>query len=267
MAAHRSGWLLGCYTTVFYVVLYVPIIVLVVLSFNDAVGIGFPVRSLTGRWYREAFTHGQLMPALRASLLVGVASATVGTLLALLLALGLRGLGGLRTAVMPLLLVPIVTPGIVSGVMLLVFAGVVGVPYGLWSTAFPAHVTWVLPFAFLTLFPRIDLLDRALEEAAMDLGARRWQVFSRVVLPIIQPALLATTLFAFTISFDEFVRTLFLAGSRRTAPIELWVMMQEQTVPFLPAVGVVVMAVSMAVASIGFLVSRRADRSFIQTQP
>jgi spermidine/putrescine transport system permease protein len=252
---------LRVYAALFYAVLYVPIFVLVLLSFNDSPGIGFPLRGFTGRWYVDTLSRGQLGPALAASFEIGVASATLGTLLALLIALGLRRLSALRGAVLPLLLVPIVTPGIVSGVLMLVFAGVLGVPYGLWTTAFPAHVTWVLPFAFLTLFTRIEMLDGALEEAAMDLGARPWQVFTRVVFPIIRPALLATFTFAFTISFDEFIRTLFLAGTQRTVPIALWVMMQEQSAPYLPAVGVVVMGVSMAVASIGFVISERSDRT------
>ena len=267
MGAHRGEALLLGYAGVFYAVLYVPILVLVVLSFNDSRGIGFPLHGFTARWYADAVSRGQLLPALSASFSIGLASAAAGTLLALLIALGLRRVGALRALVLPLLLVPIVTPGIVSGVLMLVFAGILGVPYGLWSTAFPAHVTWVLPFAFLTLFPRIEMLDGALEEAAMDLGARPWQVFTRIVCPLIFPALLATFTFAFTISFDEFIRTMFLAGTTRTVPIALWVMMQEQSAPDLPAVGVVVMGVSMVVAGIGFAISQRSNRHSSAIQP
>ena len=90
------------------------------------------------------------------------------------------------------------------------------IPFGLWTTALPVHITWVLPFAFLTLFPRMHCLDRSLEEAAADLGAKPMTVLFRIVLPIIKPGVVATTMFAFTLSFDEFIRTLFVIGNQRT---------------------------------------------------
>ena len=175
-------------------------------------------------------------------------------------ALGLRHEFRGRSLVIPAMLLPIITPGIVSGVILLVFFGVTGIPYGLWTGTLVAHITWVLPFAFLTLYPRLHGFDRSIEEAAMDLGATPWVVFRRIVLPLIQPALVATILFAFTLSFDEFIRTLFVSGSARTTPVYLWLLIVEQVAPFLPAVGVVIMAVSIVVAAAGFWVSSRASR-------
>lgn len=94
----------------------------------------------------------------------------------------------------------------------------------------------------------------------MDLGATPWGVFRLVVLPLIRPGLIATAMFAFTLSFDEFIRTLFVVGNDRTVPVQLWTLLSEQMAPFLPAVGVVVMAVSVLVSLAGFVVSARADR-------
>jgi len=124
-----------------------------------------------------------------------------------------------------------------------------------------AHVTWVLPFAFLTLYPRLAAFDQALEEAAMDLGASPWVVFKRIVFPLIKPAVIATVLFSFTLSFDEFVRTLFVIGAERTTPVYLWVLIVEQTAPFLPAAGVIIMLISVAVAAMGFWVSTTSSQA------
>lgn len=248
---------LRLYAGLFYAFLYVPIIVLVVLSFNDSPAMGFPFLGFTTKWYGEVLAGGELIGAILNSLMVGAASAVIATALALAASLGLRQRFPLQGLVFPIILIPIVMPGIVSGVLLLVYIGLVGLPYGLWSAVLPAHVTWVLPFAFLTLHPQISRFDSALEEAAMDLGARPREVFTLVLFPIIRPALVATLLFSFTISFDEFIRTLFVISAERTVPIYLWVLIIDRVSPFLPAIGVVLMAISMVIAGAGFVLSQR----------
>lgn len=100
----------------------------------------------------------------------------------------------------------------------------------------------------------------------MDLGATPVVVFRRVVLPLIRPGIVATLLFSFTLSFDEFIRTLFVAGSERTTPVYLWLLIVEQMAPFLPAVGVVIMLISVTVAAAGFWVSGRARKLAAQIE-
>lgn len=251
---------LAAYACLFYAFLYLPILLLVALSFNDSQVIGLPFQGATLRWYEEVLGTPALMGAILNSMLLGAASATIATVLALLLALGFRAEFPLKGLLMKMLLLPILIPGIVGGIVHLIFFGLAGVPVGLWTTALPAHVTWVLPFAFLTLFPRLHGFDRSLEEAAMDLGAPPLSVFRLVVLPLIRPGIVATALFAFTLSFDEFIRTLFVVGNDRTVPVHLWTLLSDQMAPFLPAVGVVVMAISVLVSTLGFAVSARADR-------
>jgi len=251
---------LRAYAGAFYAFLYVPIAVMVVLSFNDSPIMGFPLKGFTVRWYSDALTEDSLRAALFNSFVVGAGAALIATVLALMVALGLRHRVPFRAAVLPIILVPMITPGIVSGVLLYVSFGVLGLPYGLSTGVLAAHVTWVLPFAFLTLYPRLHRFDRSIEEAAMDLGATPWVVFRRVILPLIRPALIATLLFSFTLSFDEFIRTLFVAGSQRTTPVYLWLLIQDQMATFLPAVGVVIMLISIVVAGVGFWVSGRAAR-------
>ena len=126
---------------------------------------------------------------------------------------------------------------------------------GLFPTTLIVHVTWVLPFAFLSLYPRLVGLDRSIEEAAMDLGAMPFTVFRRVTFPIIRPAVVATALFAFTLSFDEFVRTFFVVGTHRTVPVHLWILVTEEVAPFLPAVGVIIMLLTLTTAALGFAAS------------
>lgn len=91
----------------------------------------------------------------------------------------------------------------------------------------------------------------------MDLGATPLTVFRRIIFPLIRPGVVATCLFAFTLSFDEFIRTLFVSGSQRTIPVHLWILVTEEAAPFLPAVGVVIMVLTLTLAGLGFAVSSR----------
>jgi len=252
------------YVALFFVFFYVPILVLVVLSFNDSPVMGFPLRSFTTGWYLDAVADGALISGLLNSFQLGLSSAALGTAFALMAILGLRYHFRFAHAVMPLLVLPIVMPGVVTGVMMLVFFGLAGVNDGLWPATFVVHVTWVLPFAFLTLHPRLYGFDRSIEEAAMDLGARPLIVFRRIVLPLISPAIFSTFLFAFTLSFDEFVRTFFVVGSQRTVPVHLWILVTEQVAPFLPAVGVIIMLLTLSVAGIGFIAFARSARRNVE---
>jgi ABC-type spermidine/putrescine transport system permease subunit II len=255
----RRGWALAlyAYAALFYVLLYAPLAIILVLSFNDSPVIGLPIRGWTGQWYSKVLSDPTLVDALVNSIGVGVLSAAVATVLALLLSLSFRrGVLGQRL-IFQLILLPIILPGIVGGIVLLIFFGYLGIHSSLYGTVAVAHIDWVLPFAFLTLHPRVLLLDRSIEEAAMDLGARPLRVFTWVVLPILAPALAATALFSFSLSFDEFIRTLFVSGFDRTLPVAFWGLVVEQLAPQLPAMAVVIVSISIIVSTIGFVLARR----------
>jgi spermidine/putrescine transport system permease protein len=252
--------LLGLYAAAFYAFLYLPILLLVMLSVNDAPTMTADFQGFTWKWYRQVAASPELLRAIGNSVALGVVSATIATALAVMLALGFRRSFPLKGLLMKLILVPILVPGIVGGIIYLMFFGYGGIETGLWTTVLPVHITWVLPFAFLTLFPRVHGFDRSLEEAAMDLGAPPFTVFRRVVLPIIRPGVVATAMFAFTLSFDEFIRTLFVIGGERTVPVHLWSLLSDQMAPFLPAVGVVIMLISVLVSLLGFLATARAGQ-------
>lgn len=260
----KAGWgsrVLVTYAVLVYVFLYGPVGLLVLLSVNNSEVIGLPFRGFTWRWYETVAQTPELMHAIANSFAVGAVSAIAATLIALLMAMGFRYEFPLRSVVVKMLLLPILIPGIVGGAVFLVFFGFLGITFGLWTTVIVTHITWVLPFAFLTLFPRLHNFDRSLEEAAMDLGARPIVVFRRILLPLIWPGIVSTLLFSFTLSFDEFVRTLFVIGDERTIPVQLWILITNQMAPFLPAVGVIIMGTSIAISLIGFAFAARTRNS------
>ena len=253
-----QNWLLWFYAALVYLFLYAPVITVIVLSFNDSRVVGLPFRGFTSEWFIIVFTRPELVAALGNSLLLGLVSATIGTALATLLALAFRRPFPGNNVIFYLIIAPIVLPGVVAGVILFVFFGLLKIPLSLWTTALVAHVSWVLPFSFLSLYPVTHRFDRSLEEAASDLGARRMVVFRRIVLPLIRPGIIAAWLFAFSLSFDEFVRTLFLTGFERTLPVQFWYMIVESLSPEAPAMAVVIIVISVVTSLAGSLISRRA---------
>jgi ABC-type spermidine/putrescine transport system permease subunit II len=261
LSSRWRRYLLISYVAVFLAVLYLPILLLAGLSVNDSPFMTASFHGLTARWYLAVADSNALIKAISNSLLVGIVSSVVATAIAVLLSLGFRREFPFKSLLMGMILLPILIPGVVAGVVYLMFFGYAGIRPGLWTTVLPAHVTWVLPFAFLTLFPRINGLDRSLEEAAMDLGATRSVVFRRITFPLIRPGIVATVLFGFTLSFDEFIRTFFIVGRDRTVPVHLWELLSDQMAPFLPAVGIVVTVISVAASLMGFVINSWATRN------
>lgn len=256
---HR--WLLAGFVVVVFALLYLPILLLAYLSFNDTQTMSVDFKGFTIRWYLAVANQPGLLRSIGNSLVVGLLASSAAAVMAVSLALAMRLNVPFRRAISQLVLVPILIPGVVSGVVLLMFFGYAGIAPDLWMTVLPTHVTWVLPFAFLTIFPKVAALDPSLEEAAMDLGASRLVVYRRVIFPIIRPAFIATILFGFTLSFDEFIRTFFIVGRDRTVPVYLWELLSDQMAPFLPAVGVIVTAISIAASLLGFLASAWAGNN------
>lgn len=257
-AGRTQRLLLWAYAIAVYLFLYAPVITVTILSFNDSHVVGLPFLGFTTKWFMVVFTRPELVTAFANSLLLGVVSATIGAALATLLALAFRRPFPGNGLTFYLIIAPIVVPGVVSGVILFVFFSLLKIPLSLWTTALVAHVTWVLPFSFLSLYPTVHRFDKSLEEAASDLGATRGVVFRRIVFPLIRPGIIAAWLFAFSLSFDEFVRTLFLAGFDRTLPVQFWYMIVESLSPEAPAMAVVIIVVSVVASLAGALVSRRS---------
>jgi spermidine/putrescine transport system permease protein len=245
MGARLPRWVLGVSVAV-YAFLHLPILVLVVFSFNDS---KFSVNwvGFTLDWYRRLLERPDILRGLKASLIVGgvstVISAVLGTLIALALARHrFRG----RTAFEGFLYVPIVTPEIVVGISLLILFALVKIPLGL-TTITIAHVAFSLSFVVIVVLARLEGMDGTLEEAAMILGADEVTTFWKVTVPQLWPGILSGALLAFTMSFDDFVITSFVSGSgSSTLPIVVYGMVRRNVEPSINAISTIILLVTTA---------------------
>jgi putative spermidine/putrescine transport system permease protein len=159
----------------------------------------------------------------------------------------------------------LIMPGILVGLGVGLTFQLFEVPTSWLTSALGAQLTWTLPFGLLIMFAVLSRFDRAFEEAGRDLGASNWQIFWLIVVPILLPGMIAVALFGFTLSYDEFPRTLLTAGAENTLPMEIWGMTTNVTSPALYALGTVTtgvsfIAITLALGSIAIIQRRRARR-------
>ena len=252
--ARASRGLLTCYGLSIYLFLFAPIVLLVLFSFNANTYGSFPITGWTTKWYAQVFGDYQIQDALRTTLKVGlevtVVSVLLGTTAAFpLVRAGLPFPAGFRVA----MTLPIMIPGILIGISLLVlFTQVVKVPLSP-STAVIGQSLYTTPFVLLLVAARLQGFDRNLERAAGDLGANTFNRLRLIVLPLIFPAILAGALFAFTLSFDEFVITYFIIGGYNTLPIYIYTQIRYGITPEVNALAALVLITSIALISLVFI--------------
>lgn len=241
----------------FLLFLYGPTLTITVLSFQGPDGgLTFPMNGTSLHWFRRLFATqavGDIGAALRRSLGLAamVTACTVLVSLAAGMAFRRRFPGG--TVLFYLTLASLIVPSILVSLGVgLLFNQMEWEP-AWYSSAFGAQLTWTLPFGLLIMFAVFNRFDRAWEEAARDLGATPWQGFLHVVLPIIAPSVVGIALFGFTLSFDEFARTLLTAGSGNTLPLEILGMTTTVTTPVLYALGTASTALSFLVIGLAML--------------
>ncbi len=240
-------WLLGLWTLIVYVFLYLPIAVLIIISLNDSPILSLPFKGITLHWYVQTFQDTALKTALINSLKVAAAATILATLLGLLAAFAIYryqfwGKNAFRIA----LNLPILLPGIVTGVAMLAYFSDLGWDLSLF-TVIIGHAVFGIPVAFGPILTRLNQFPRSLEEAAYDLGAKPAQVFRDVLFPFIRSAMIAGALLAFTLSFDEVVVTIFLTGRDNTLPIEIWGRLRTNITPEIAAVATLISAASGAI--------------------
>lgn len=243
------------------VFLYAPIAILILFSFNDRTFVSFPWEGFTFRWYQEFLENSALLSALRTSAYVAVITAIITVLLAIPAAILLvrrRFFGkGLISAI---LLSPLVIPLVVFGIALLILFNALGIPFSPLTIAI-GHIVIALPFAVLTLVPRLERIPAWLEEASRDLGATAITAFRTVTFPLLAPAVISSFLISFVISFDEVVIASFIAGDEPTFPLYLFSQLRlAQRLPQVIAVAVVVMLLSGVVVVVSEISRRIADR-------
>ena len=247
--AKRRTTLLTAYAALVFAFVYLPIAALILYSFNrDGVG-GFPPRHLTLDWYRQLFNDSAIWYALWNSLLVAAASVALSLTLGLLAALALdRASFPGKSLFRRLVLLPVILPGIITGLSLLMFAVFAGMQLSLF-TVFLGHATALISVATTELFAGLQKMDRAQEEASLDLGATPWQTFWRVTLPNLKLSLIAAGLLIFTLSMDEIAVTFFLIGRDNTLPLEIWGRLRRGITPEINAISTLIFA-----ASVGLIV-------------
>lgn len=257
MIRTRSA-VLPIYYVVALALLYLPIAVLFLFSINANTTVAFPLRGFTLDWYQRALTDGALIRSAWNSVQVGLASSTAATALGTFVALLLvrfefRG----KRALASLAVLPLIVPYVVLGVALLVLFRALDVDTSMVTIAI-AHAVVSLPFVVLIVLSRLVGFDRALEDAAMDLGATYPQTLRLVVLPIIFPAIVSGWLVAFTVSFDEIALALFLVGREQTFPVYLAGQIRfTATLPVLIAAAVMLMAASLFLVLAAERIQRR----------
>ncbi|HWY05583.1 MAG TPA: ABC transporter permease [Candidatus Acidoferrales bacterium] len=254
--ASRSP-LLAIYAFLVFAFLYLPIVVLILYSFNrDGVG-GFPPKHLTFAWYRLLFTDSAIWDSVLNSLLVAAGAVFLSLTLGLLAALALdRATFPGKSIFRRLVLLPLILPGIITGLSLLMFAVFAGLQLSL-VTVFLGHGTALISVATTELFAGLQKMDRAQEEASLDLGATPWQTFWRVTLPNLKLSLIAAGLLIFTLSMDEIAVTFFLIGRDNTLPLEIWARLRRGITPEINAISTLIFAVSVILILIWYQIRTR----------
>ncbi len=229
---------LHVYMVVYLLFLYIPSLMLPIFSFNDSIQMVLPLKEFTLKWYAGIPATPGLLDALGNSLRLSLSVAFVTTTLA---TIGARALTRYRLpgqgAALGFIMLPMVMPGIILAVGLLVLMLAIGIPLSLWTIGI-AHVVATLPFATLVIRARLEGFSKSLEESALDLGENAWMTFWRVTFPLILPGVGAAFLLTFTTSFDEFLFALFLGGNSVTLPVFMWTQVRfPQTLPTVLALG------------------------------
>jgi putative spermidine/putrescine transport system permease protein len=262
-------YVLSAFFVLFVLFLYGPLSAILILSFQGPDGgLTFPLNGVSLHWFANLFERqavGDFGGSFRRSFLLGLLVMIVTVTVSLLAGLAFRQKFRGATALFYLSVASLVVPSIVISLGIGVVFQQVGLRPSWYGSAFGAHLTWTLPFGVLIMFAVFNRFSPAYEEAARDLGANSWQAFYHVVLPIIAPSLIGVGLFGFTLSYDEFARTLMTSGTFNTLPLEIYGMTTNVTTPVLYALGTVTTVFSFIIiaATLGIIawLSRRHARA------
>lgn len=240
--AGSAGWL-KVHMGLLFGFLYLPLVVLVVLSFNDARRSVVSWQGFSTRWYGEVLDDPEILRALGTTLVIAALGTTISVVLGTLLALGLER--HTRSSVLDsAVYFPILVPDIVTGIALLSFYSLINFTLGTGSIVI-AHSVWGIAFAAAIIRTRLRGFDRSIEEASLDLGVKEIPTFLRITLPVIWPGIVSAALVVFTLSVDEFVIAYFTAGQTVTFPIQIYSMIRFGVTPEINAVATLLLAFSM----------------------
>ena len=255
------------YTALVMVFLFAPIAILLVFSFNEAKSLSvFSGFSL--KWYRELFRDSETLKAVRNTLILAVTASLVSTVMGTAAAVGIDKLRSrfLRAAMDSVTNIPMINPDIITGISLMLMFVFVGRLFGaatslsFW-TMLIAHITFCLPYVILQVLPKLQQMDKALPEAAMDLGCTPVRAFFKAELPEIMPGVITGLIMAFTLSLDDFVISYFTSGNGfQTLPIRIYNMTKKTVTPKMYALATIIFFVILAL----LLISNLYDEEAVQ---
>ena len=246
--------LLGGWAVLVFVFLFAPIVLLVLFAFNANKYGTFPFTGWTTSWFGQVFSDYQIKDALSTTIRVAVEVTIISTIVGTAAAFPLvRSTLPFRSGVRIGMTLPIMIPGLLIGVSLLVFLTDVFHMQLSPTTAVIGQAVYTTPFVLLLVAARLQGFDRSLERAASDLGANTFNRMRHVVLPLIAPAIFAGALFAFTLSLDEFIITLFLIGGHNTLPIYIYTQVKFGITPEVNALATLLLLASLTLIALAFV--------------
>ena len=255
------------YTALVMIFLFAPIAILLVFSFNSAKSLSV-FNHFSLYWYRELFRDTETLKAVRNTLILAVSAALISTVMGTAAAVGINRLRSkvLRQAMDSVTNIPMINPDIITGISLMLMFVFVGHLFGAatslnFVTMLIAHITFCLPYVILQVLPKLQQMDRALPEAAMDLGCTPLRAFFKAELPEIMPGVITGMIMAFTLSLDDFVISYFTSGNGfQTLPIRIYNMTKKTVTPKMYALATIIFFVILTL----LLVSNLYDEETVQ---
>ncbi len=296
MGKKLDRWL-GSYAILIYIFLYLPILMIIIYSFNDS-RLGGVWQGFTFSWYRTLFDNELVLQATQNTFIVAIVSTIISTIIGTLLGVGLaRYVFPGKRIFLWFMYVPVVIPEIIMAVSLIIFYNIVSSNSGTWAesllategsglwaglqlilgrglefvsgffrlglaTIIMAHVTFQIPFVAIVVRSRMSGFDKSLEEASRDLGANELQVFRTVTLPLIMPGVVSAALLAFTLSIDDFVITFFTSGpGSSTLPVYIYGAVRRGVKPDINALSTIIIVVTVILLLLSNWIQERQNNS------
>lgn len=236
--------------------LYLPILILMIFSFNDS-RLKTSWQGFTFRWYGELFRNEEILMSMYYTVVIALAATAIATILGTLAAIGIYYMKPRnRAAWLEVNYIPVLNPDIVTAISLMVLFQMLHLDLGFTSLLL-SHVVFTTPYVVLAVLPKLKQMSRSLPEAAMDLGATPWVTFRRIILPEIKPGIVSGALLSFTLSLDDFVISFFNTGQGiATLPVTVYSMAKKGINPAINAISTIVF---VAILILLLIVNKRSD--------
>ncbi|MCB8881838.1 ABC transporter permease [Acidisoma cellulosilytica] len=265
----KSFYILAALFAAFVLFLYGPIATIVILSFQGPNGgLTFPMRGFSFHWFHALFQQqmvGDFGGAITRSLILAFMVMVANVVISVAGGMAFRRRFAGSTFLFYLVIASLIVPSILVSLGIGLLFSQLGIDPAWYSSAFGAQLTWTIPFGLLIMFAVFNRFNKSWEEAARDLGAGPWRSFTNVILPIILPGVVGIALFGFSLSYDEYPRTMMTAGDSNTLPLEIFAMTANVTTPVIYALGTLTTAFSaliiiVAMTSMAIIRRRRAAK-------